>query len=190
MAERYGEVRDGFKFRGSNLTLDFAATLGARLRPEPRELLARPADLSRWLVAAGLATARPNVTTRILRQARELREAIYRLALARARGRAFPDADRALLNRWADGATPALHLERNGVSWAPASVPALLSLIARTAVELLGGALSDRIRQCSGEGCAILFVDNSRSGRRRWCSMAGCGNKAKVASFRARTGVR
>jgi predicted RNA-binding Zn ribbon-like protein len=59
-------------------------------------------------------------------------------------------------------------------------------MIARTGVELLGGALRDRIRHCSGEGCALLFVDTSRSGHRKWCSMSGCGNKAKVASFRER----
>jgi predicted RNA-binding Zn ribbon-like protein len=76
------------------------------------------------------------------------------------------------------------------VTWPLASVPAFLSLIARAAVELLGGPLAGRIRQCSGEGCALLFVDQSRSGHRRWCSMAGCGNKAKVANFRARTASR
>jgi predicted RNA-binding Zn ribbon-like protein len=185
-----GEVRDGFKFRGGSLPLDFAATLATRLRPEPRELLAEPDDLARWFVAADLAKEKPKVTARVLRQARELREAIYRLASARARKRPLADADRTLLNRQAAGATPAPHLDRNGFSWTTASAPALLALIARTAVELFGGALGDRIRQCEGEGCALLFVDTSRSGARRWCSMAGCGNKAKVASFRARTAPR
>ena len=46
--------------------------------------------------------------------------------------------------------------------------------------------LADRVRQCSGRWCAILFVDMSRSGHRKWCSMSGCGNKAKVATFRER----
>ena len=190
MTEPRGEVRDGFKFRGGSIPLDFAATLAGRLRPEPRELLARPADLSRWLVAAGLSVTPTRVTKRTLQQAHELREAIYRLALARARGRSLPEADRALLNRCAAGVTPAPHLEHNGLSWTQASAPAFLALIARNAVELLGSPLGDRIRKCSGEGCALLFVDHSRSGRRRWCSMAGCGNKAKVASFRTRSSSR
>lgn len=180
------EVRDGFKFRSGTLPLDFAATLAARLRDEPRELLAAPGDLARWLVAAELAAAKPKVTAQDLDDARALREALYRLALARADGHPLPEHDRKLLNRFAAGNTPTPRLERDGVSWSRADVPALLAAIARAGVELFGGPLSDRIRQCQGEGCALLFVDTSRSGHRKWCSMAGCGNKAKVGSFRER----
>jgi predicted RNA-binding Zn ribbon-like protein len=181
-----GELRDGFKFRGGSLALDFPATLAARLRAEPRELLQTPRDLGRWLVAAGLAKSEPPVTEEELRQARELREALYRLASARLDGHPFPEPERALLNRWAAGRTPAPCLEADGMSWAREDASALLSLLARDAVELLGGELGGRIRQCAGEGCALLFVDTSRTGGRKWCSMSGCGNKAKVASFRER----
>ena len=181
-----GEIRDGFKFRGGSLALDFPATLAGRLRAEPRELLETPRDLGRWLVAAGLAASETPVSEEELQQARELREALYRLAVARLDGRPFPEADRALLNRWAAGRTPAPCLEADGMSWAREDASALLSLLARDAVELLGGELGGRIRQCGGEGCALLFVDTSRSGGRKWCSMSGCGNKAKAASFRER----
>lgn len=181
-----GEIRDGFKFRGGSLALDFPATLAARLRAEPRELLQTPTDLARWLVAAGLATSAPPVSEEELEQARELREALYRLAMARLEGQPYPGADRALLNRWAAGRTPAPCLEADGMSWTREDAPALLSLVARDAVELLGGELAGRVRQCAGEGCALLFVDTSRTGGRKWCSMSGCGNKAKVASFRER----
>lgn len=181
-----GEIRDGFKFRGGSLALDFPATLAARLKAEPRELLQTPHDLGRWLVAAGLASSAPPVDEEELRQARELREALYRLALARLNGQPFSAPDRDLLNRWAAGRTPAPCLETDGMSWTREDAPALLSLVAREAVELLGGELGGRIRQCAGEACALLFVDTSRSGARKWCSMSGCGNKAKVASFRER----
>lgn len=180
------EIRDGFKFRGDHLALDFPATLAARLRAEPRELLPTPHDLGRWLVAAGLAASVPPVTEEELGQARELREALYRLAMARLNGQPFPEPDRALLNRWAAGRTPAPCLEMEGMSWTREDAPALLALVAREAVELLGGELGGRVRQCAGEGCALLFVDTSRKGGRKWCSMSGCGNKAKVASFRER----
>jgi predicted RNA-binding Zn ribbon-like protein len=53
-------------------------------------------------------------------------------------------------------------------------------------VALLGGEAADRIRQCEGPPCAVLFVDTSRKGQRRWCSMSACGNRAKAAGFRAR----
>ncbi len=181
-----GEIRDGFKFRGGSLALDFPATLAARLRAEPRELLQTPGDLGRWLVAAGLAASVPPVGEEELAQARELREALYRLAMARVDGQPLPEADRALLNRWAAGRIPAPRLEEDGMSWTLEDASVLLALVARDAVELLGGELAGRIRQCAGEGCALLFVDTSRTGGRKWCSMSGCGNKAKVASFRER----
>jgi len=41
------------------------------------------------------------------------------------------------------------------------------------------------IRECPGEDCGYLFRDTSR-GRRRWCSMKTCGNRAKVQRFRDR----
>jgi predicted RNA-binding Zn ribbon-like protein len=180
------DIRDGFKFRGGSVALDFAATLRARLSDTPLEMLATPRDLARWFVAAELAPRKLPVTDSDVRSARKLREAIYRLAIARIDDEPFADRDRALLNRFASAPPPALRLERDGIGIARADVATLLSLIARTAIELLGGASSDRIRRCSSGGCAILFVDTSRSGERRWCSMAGCGNKAKVASFRER----
>src|SRR5262245_59992966 len=95
------EMRDGFKFRSGRLALDLPASLAARLREEPRDLLATSHDLGRWLVAAGLASRNPDPTEEELAQARELREALYRLAVACARGKSFAASDRALLNRWA-----------------------------------------------------------------------------------------
>ena len=58
--------------------------------------------------------------------------------------------------------------------------------VARDAVDLLGGPLADRIRECSAGDCALLFLDTSRAGQRRWCSMAACGARAKMAAYRAR----
>ncbi|WP_018350641.1 CGNR zinc finger domain-containing protein [Longispora albida] len=44
----------------------------------------------------------------------------------------------------------------------------------------------DRIRPCTNPDCILWFVDISRNRGRRWCSMAGCGNRAKARSFYAR----
>lgn len=43
-----------------------------------------------------------------------------------------------------------------------------------------------RLRTCDGPGCDFRFVDTSRNNRRRWCSMAICGNRAKVSAHRLR----
>jgi predicted RNA-binding Zn ribbon-like protein len=181
-----GELRDGFKFRSGRLSLDLPATLAARLKAEPRELLETPHDLGRWLVAAGLAAKDPKPTEDELHQARELREALYRLAVARVHGEGFDSRDRALVNRWAAEPPPVPQLVPEGLTWTGGGVRSLLAAVARDGVELLGGPLAERIRGCEAEGCALLFMDTSRSGQRRWCSMSGCGNKAKVEEFRRR----
>jgi predicted RNA-binding Zn ribbon-like protein len=181
-----GELRDGFKFRSGRLALDLPASLSARLKAEPRELLETPHDLGRWLVAAGLAARAPEPTVEELTQARELREALYRLAVACVRQEGFAAGDRAILNRWAAEPPPAPQLGPEGLLWTRSGVRTLLAAVARDGVELLGGPQAERIRKCAQDGCALLFVDTSRSGQRRWCSMSGCGNKAKVAEFRRR----
>ena len=43
-----------------------------------------------------------------------------------------------------------------------------------------------RLKACRGEDCRWVFIDNSRNTSRRWCDMAGCGNRAKSATFRRR----
>ena len=57
-------------------------------------------------------------------------------------------------------------------------------LLARAAEELLTGPDLRHVKACPGVGCGWLFLD--RSGRRRWCSMADCGNRAKVAAHARR----
>lgn len=61
-----------------------------------------------------------------------------------------------------------------------------LTPIALSAVELAGSADPTRLRDCDAEDCTRWFVDTSKGGRRRWCSMARCGNRAKAARYRRR----
>jgi predicted RNA-binding Zn ribbon-like protein len=59
----------------------------------------------------------------------------------------------------------------------------LLAAIARSAGELLVEGARAPIRRCANPACRLFFYDDSRTHRRRWCSMAGCGNRHKVANF-------
>jgi predicted RNA-binding Zn ribbon-like protein len=144
-AKQAGELRDGFKFRGGHLALDLAATVAQRLKPTPKDLLATPEALARWLVAAGLSTRRPDATDQDLAMARELRESLYRLALARHRGTPVQPGDVATVNRWAAEPPPVPQLGPAGVFWIRTGVRAMLATIARAGVELLGGEQGDRI---------------------------------------------
>jgi predicted RNA-binding Zn ribbon-like protein len=62
----------------------------------------------------------------------------------------------------------------------------LLAAIARSAAEIIVEGAQARLRICGNPGCGLFFSDNSRTHRRRWCSMAICGNRHKVASFARR----
>lgn len=186
MTPKLEETRDGFRFRGGSLPLDLPATLAGRVSSNHREALATPSDLNRWLVAAGLGEGSTVSTAEDLSTARELRETLFALAVARAEGRALPDAPRETLNAFAAHAPATPALDASGALRLSGTARALLTSVAREAIALLGGPEAERIRQCQGPTCAILFLDTSRKGDRRWCSMSACGNRAKVAAFRQR----
>jgi len=176
-----------FNFIAGRLCLDLAATVGERWR-RCFERLRSPDDLGRWLVRARLVETAPTVDHDDLEAARELRGSIYRAA--RLAGGSPPDPfDVAEINRRAARPPFAPRLDETGrrVSWASHEpVTAALSTVARDAVDLLSGPLADRVRECAAPDCALLFVDASRPGRRRWCSMDGCGNRAKTVAYRRR----
>ena len=182
----HAEERDGFRFRGGHNAIDLPATLQARLKPAPRELLKTPQDLARWLVAAGLSPTLPEANESDLTLARSLREAIYTLANAKLPGGPDPADAIIVLNAVAAEPAAAPQLAARGEVRLIGPVSALLATLARDAVQMFGGDAADHIRQCQSPTCTLFFVDTSRSGDRRWCSMSGCGNKAKVAEFRRR----
>jgi predicted RNA-binding Zn ribbon-like protein len=59
-------------------------------------------------------------------------------------------------------------------------------LLVRDADELLRSPQAVRVRICAAEGCCWAFLDGSRNGGRRWCSMKLCGNREKASRFRSR----
>jgi predicted RNA-binding Zn ribbon-like protein len=61
-----------------------------------------------------------------------------------------------------------------------------LARLADPLVGEIGAGRADRVRICANDTCRWVFYDESRAGRRRWCDMATCGNRAKAARHRAR----
>jgi predicted RNA-binding Zn ribbon-like protein len=177
----------GFRFGLGHVTLDFLATLGGR-DPNRTERLVTPGDLARWLVEAGLVDAAvaagPAVSGQSLDDARELRGAIGRV-LGCARDDGQPSApDVRLVNEWARHPVAAPQIgpgfARVLVGLDP--VAATLAHLARESVEFVTGPEIGRLHTCAG--CTLLFIDRSRPGTRRWCSMERCGNRSKTASYR------
>lgn len=176
-----------FTFVSGNVALDFAGTVQER-NAGFVDLLTAPAALDEWLVAAGLLDSAAQCDAAGLARAVELREAVYRLALASSVGEPWRDADRVLVNRIADGPKPSIALRADAGVTRRGGCDHALARIATEAIELLGGPERDRIKQCGRDICTRLYLDTSRAGSRRWCDMTLCGNRAKSASFRARHG--
>ncbi|MEV4397139.1 ABATE domain-containing protein [Nonomuraea sp. NPDC049607] len=176
-----------FTFVSGNLGLDLAGTIGHR-RGARIDLMAAPADLARWTVAAGLLDEPPATGDDDLARAAALREAVYRLATAAREGRPYDRADRDLLNETARPAPADVVLGERGLRRG-GGLTGALSATARAAIELLGGPQAALIRECEADPCTRLYVDASHRRTRRWCDMRGCGNRAKAAAFRARAGA-
>ena len=64
----------------------------------------------------------------------------------------------------------------SGLEW-------LLAAIARSAAELIVEGAAAPVKRCANSDCRLFFYDDSRTRQRRWCSMAVCGNRHKVAAF-------
>jgi predicted RNA-binding Zn ribbon-like protein len=175
-----------FRSGAGRLCLDFVRTHRYRGTVDALEELTDAAALRAWIHQLGpFADAAPSDAS--VRDARALREAIYELVTSGpASCRA---AVRQRLNRFALLASPAPFLSASGsLEWrAEEAVSATFSLLARDALDLATSPLLARVRQCAGPRCGALFLDTSRPGTRRWCSMEICGNQAKKSTLRAKS---
>lgn len=196
-----------FELTAGVLCLDFVNTLDDRPSDQPKELLAEYADLARFAEDAEVLTpsqanhlaqqaaACPDDAQQTLRSAIELREALYGIFWAVANRRKVPLPAVAALNKFvreagrhsilvqADG-----HFVLQADDHANSEPPfdAILWPIVRSATDLLVSDHLTFVRACSSKTCRWLFVDTSKSHRRRWCNMRLCGNRAKVRRFYAR----
>ncbi|MFL5274177.1 MAG: CGNR zinc finger domain-containing protein [Anaeromyxobacteraceae bacterium] len=185
------EERPRFSFHRGSLALDFVGTVGGRASPSPEERLPDPAALSAWLGEAGFPIP-ARVDEGDLEEARALREALFQLATDALEGRRSGRAALARVNAAARGVRHgALVLGADGRrAWAADDAVRLaLGRVAEDGILVLSDS-RDRLARCELPGCGALLLSRSRSDRRRWCSMETCGNRAKVAAFRARQKAR
>ncbi|MFI9507149.1 CGNR zinc finger domain-containing protein [Nocardia sp. NPDC052566] len=174
-----------YTFVSGNLALDFAGTVKGRTTYRD-DLLVAPSNLAVWTVSAGLLDDAPDCDADTLARAVRLREATYRLALASARDLPLADADRKIVNDASAGELPRLTLRSDGTLSRTGGVDSVITAVARSAAELIGGPERALIKECGIEICTRLYVDTSRGRARRWCDMTLCGNRAKAAGYRIR----
>jgi predicted RNA-binding Zn ribbon-like protein len=126
-----------------------------------------------------------------LEQAKQLREIIYRIFLAIANTQEVPPSE---LDRFNSAWTKSLASlqvfpAQKAFRWkwvgTDEVLDSMLWPVLHSAAELLISKKLYRVKDC--EGCGWLFLDTTKSGRRRWCDMRICGNRAKSKRHYART---
>jgi predicted RNA-binding Zn ribbon-like protein len=189
---------------GSELAFDFSNTSSGRGGPQHIDHLRAPEHLVTWARHAKMLTPRDGdyiakrlaansaLGTRLLDRALALRETIYAIGIACARGqRPRHEHVGALTQVYA----ASIHKARLSPCeanfawvWRPEDgvIEAILGPIALSALTTLSQADLTRIKQCGGEHCGWLFFDTTKNKRRRWCEMEVCGNRAKQKAHRAR----
>lgn len=182
--------------------LDFVNTYG-QSRAGPRERLGDFAAAVHWfdehdllhreMVAQQLARYQrePASAEPLLRRVRRVRSALRELLDATVERRpadaqALREVNRALRTQYVYELVPA----PDGVSLDHRHegdpIDGALARLAESIARELTTPSAGRLRVCDNPDCRWVFFDSSPSGRRRWCDMATCGNRAKVARHRAR----
>jgi predicted RNA-binding Zn ribbon-like protein len=126
-----------------------------------------------------------------LDRAREVRTALRALVEATAAGTTPDPAAVETLNAvLSSRIVPILEVGPNGIRMGHRhlgdAVDSALALLVEPIVKELASGRPGRFRVCANDQCRWTFFDSSPTGRRRWCDMKSCGNRAKAARHRAR----
>ncbi len=185
--------------------LEFTNTVNDHASEHPGETLFKYEDLLTWGRRVGLlpaeqvvnlrrkSAAQPEEAAAVFAKSLQLREALYRIFAAQAKGKSPTDADLMILNSILAHLTHGAQVVHEGgrFQWQwnfdPAKLEAPQGIIALSAVELMTSENYMRVGQCADEdGCGWLFVDTSKNHSRRWCDINDCGNRAKQRRYQKR----
>ena len=190
---------EDLKSESGRLCLDFANTAGWHLSDHPAERLTSYEALIAWARSINLlpdraahqllraAEAHPAEATSVLARAVALREAIYHIFTAVADGKSPSAGDQATLNAELSRSLAASRLVWNKATFdwdrqgEDDDLDQMLWWIVHSTGDLLTSEDIKRVGVCADDhGCGWLFYDTSRNHTRQWCSMRGCGNRAKA----------
>jgi predicted RNA-binding Zn ribbon-like protein len=188
-----------FYFIANNLALDLMNTLIVE-NGEPLDLLDHGDDVLEWAAGAGLIvrnsgkngvkkTGATRDAKKLLEEIKALRELIRSMvgdlmrkgsvsisALNRLNASLQKNRGFFAVRKGDDGYRKQFRSEADDIR-------SLLAPIAESAADLLCFIDPAYIRKCESNDCVLHFYDTSKNHRRRWCSMAACGNRAKAAAF-------
>ena len=190
---------DSIHFDGGTLCLDFVNTVHDRKRKPLPDYLLNIFDLVAWAGKAGLldrkhekllekaVSAHPKEGTRFFNEAITFRELLYQMFYTISKGSPVTTAD---LVRYNDVAkkqfSDSIIMVSSGAyakSWdlPPDSLRWITAPILQDANDLLLSGKLSRVKECPN--CGWLFLDTTKNGKRRWCSMKVCGSNVKALEW-------
>ena len=187
------EVQSGAPMLGDHLAMDLLNT-EARDDSKAIEFWNSDDDVLQWLARYGIAPASKGnsfAPAELLSQAKALRT-LARKLITEFKAEKTPDISE--LNQYLHAFDTVPHLARDAegkltlsrVSHTD-SIGSLLGPVAEAVTQLLVEANFDLVKQCEHPDCVLWFYDRTKAHKRRWCSMALCGNRHKAAQFRKRS---
>jgi len=196
---------EAIRLVGGATCLDFVNTANGRRQdgtlPTLEESLCGPLDVAAWALRAELLTLKehssmlvevvsdPDAAARAYTRLIVFREALYRLfetlAVDQSKDPIGLDHINAALSQTAGLRQIAAHEDHFDWAWRTPSEPdcmfdAIVGKVAISAAELLVNGEISKLRICDFSECDWVFLDTSKNGRRRWCQMDVCGNRAKA----------
>ena len=190
-----------FEWDGNHPALNFVNTLDERLSAGPVERLGGYLALVSFARQAGLIDAKTGTALAAvagepaakdaLRDAVGLREACHRVLRATLSAKAPASADVGILNgQMSDAhANRVMSVSAKEAAWGwrePHAIRRPVWELALAIEDLMFHDQRGKVRTCAAGDCGVLFIDLSKAGRRRWCSMSKCGNQHKAHQFRSR----
>lgn len=156
--------------------------------------LHQPDDARAWFLDHAVIHEGPTEawTNADLQRVRVTRDALREVVDAIVEGRLPASTTLDVINKaLGDGHVRRLELEgtdlRVGHRHGATPVGDALAALASPIVTELSSGRPDRFRTCANNSCRWTFYDGSPTGRRRWCDMRTCGNRAKAARHRERS---
>lgn len=162
--------------------------LNSEFAPDDHRVDLLNEDSGRWASAVQLDATDPEAEAPAMIA---LRAALRPAFDALAQRRPIPEATLAMVNDLLAGRRWIERLEATDggyrlVQHAEADVQPALSSLARDFALFAAQHEPERMKHCSNPSCTLVFYDRGKNNRRRWCSMGACGNRHKVAHYRAR----
>ncbi len=179
------------QFLANNLALDFVNSEYG-MSDEHQDHLIDDKSTVKWLKLAGcLPEENVEIPFGLVEKAKDLRKVAREVIKAAIDGEA---GNTDFINHLLDKGSPKTYLQWDNTLNSfllvkrrrDNSVESLLEPIAASVANLICRPELKYVRQCEAHDCTLMFLDTTKSHRRRWCSMALCGNRMKVAAFRSR----